>query len=450
MRYPLSLIAFAHLANAIAIDPPLLGPPCFGMPVDPGMANALSWMPVAGALSYTVQLSLDPLLLVLSDEQTTSMTSVPMPFLQYESHYYWRVKANDGGGSSLWSSTCDFFTGINPATPAPLLMSPANGTATMGTTVDLLWENTPTTWFELQWASNAGFTGASSVNAYGNTYQLTGLANAQTYYWRVRRATPGGTGSWSTAWSFTTPAAATTVALRCFLQGPLNSGTLLMNDDLRSAGLVPATEPFTALGFTGIANAGVAIGPGVLATTGNNAIVDWVLVEARHATSSAVLARWAALLQRDGDVVLPSGGALSLVFPGTQARLAVRHRNHLGCMGNTVFTTNGGSITLDLTLTSTSVYGTEPTATVSSKRALWAGDCTGNGEIRYTGTNNDRDAVLAIIGGVVPTNTSAGYRQEDINMNGVASYTGAASDRDAILQSIGGVVPTNTRTQQLP
>ena len=223
-----------------------------------------------------------------------------------------------------------------------------------------------------------------------------------------------------------------------------------MNDDLRSAGLVPATEPFTALGFTGIANAGVAIGPGVLATTGNNAIVDWVLVEARHATSSAVLARWAALLQRDGDVVLPSGGALSLVFPGTQARLAVRHRNHLGCMGNTVFTTNGGSITLDLTLTSTSVYGTEPTATVSSKRALWAGDCTGNGEIRYTGTNNDRDAVLAIIGGVVPTNTSAGYRQEDINMNGVASYTGAANDRDAILQSIGGVVPTNTRTQQLP
>lgn len=67
--------------------------------------------------------------------------------------------------------------------------------------------------------------------------------------------------------------------------------------------------------------------------------------------------------------------------------------------------------------------------------------------IKYSGGDNDRDKVLQAIGGIVPTNTATGYRQEDVNLDGVTKYTGARNDRDAILQTIGGIVPTNTRAR---
>lgn len=71
--------------------------------------------------------------------------------------------------------------------------------------------------------------------------------------------------------------------------------------------------------------------------------------------------------------------------------------------------------------------------------------------MKYTGTNNDRDAILTAIGGSVPTNTLSGqYLQEDLNLDGVVKYTGPSNDRDLILQTIGGRVPTAVRVEQVP
>ncbi|MBK7086012.1 MAG: hypothetical protein IPH53_15650 [Flavobacteriales bacterium] len=73
------------------------------------------------------------------------------------------------------------------------------------------------------------------------------------------------------------PAALVRVNPKVLLEGPLNTTTLIMNDPLRAAGLVPLTEPYTALGFAQVAGGGgeTSTTP-VLATTGNNAVVDWV------------------------------------------------------------------------------------------------------------------------------------------------------------------------------
>ncbi|MBK6344269.1 MAG: hypothetical protein IPF41_17280 [Flavobacteriales bacterium] len=50
--------------------------------------------------------------------------------------------------------------------------------------------------------------------------------------------------------------------------------------------------------------------PSVLAATGNNAIVDHVVVELRHATTpSVVVATRGALVQRDGDAVGMDGSS---------------------------------------------------------------------------------------------------------------------------------------------
>ncbi|MBP7450711.1 MAG: hypothetical protein KA817_11800, partial [Flavobacteriales bacterium] len=99
------------------------------------------------------------------------------------------------------------------------------------------------------------------------------------------------------------------VSPRVFLQGPYDSGTQTMSDALRTAALVPSIEPYTALGYAHVAGGGgTSVLPSVLAATGNNAIVDWVVVELRNTTSPyAVVATKSALVQRDGDVVAASG-----------------------------------------------------------------------------------------------------------------------------------------------
>ena len=42
------------------------------------------------------------------------------------------------------------------------------------------------------------------------------------------------------------------------------------------------------------------------------------------------------------------------------------------------------------------------------------------------------------------------YDRRDVNLDATIKYTGASNDRDIILANIGGAMPTNTRPQQLP
>jgi hypothetical protein len=108
---------------------------------------------------------------------------------------------------------------------------------------------------------------------------------------------------------------------------------------------------------------------------------------------------------------------------------------------------------VDLTSSSTPTFGTDARKLVAGAfpaQVLYSGDVNFNGQIKYTGTNNDRDPILVRIGGNVPTNTVSGYFREDVNLTGVVKYTGSDNDRDPILVNVGGTVPTNTRSEQLP
>lgn len=55
-----------------------------------------------------------------------------------------------------------------------------------------------------------------------------------------------------------------------------------------------------------------------------------------------------------------------------------------------------------------------------------------------------------VFGDVQPTNVVSGFFMEHVNMDGDVKYTGTANDRDLILQTIGGVVPTAVRVEQIP
>jgi hypothetical protein len=241
---------------------------------------------------------------------------------------------------------------------------------------------------------------------------------------------------------------------RVFLEGAYDPASGLMRDALRGMASFPLAHPYGGTEFEHPGNETLA--PAVLAVTGSNAIVDWVLVELRaHVDPAVVVSSRAGLLQRDGDIVDTNGvNALSFtsIAPGTY-HVAIRHRNHLGAM-----TANGISLSsiaafVDLSLPTTPTFGTNARKSISGSfpaEVLWGGDVDSNEEIIYTGATNDRDPLLLRIGGAAPTNTTAGYHAEDVNLDGTVKYVGEGNDRDPILQNIGGSVPTNTREGQLP
>ncbi|MBK8500417.1 MAG: PQQ-dependent sugar dehydrogenase [Flavobacteriales bacterium] len=250
------------------------------------------------------------------------------------------------------------------------------------------------------------------------------------------------------------PAESVLLRPRAYLDGPFSSGTGLMNDGMRAAGLVPALEPYTnTLGYAMVAGGAdeMTTAP-VLAITGNNAVVDWVRVELRPAAVPALIAASAhGLLQRDGDVVA-GDGVSPLVFhvaPGDY-HVAVRHRNHLAVMTAAAFALSAIPIMVDLGSPSTPVFGTGARKSGGSVELMWAGNARADQVVRYVGALNDRDRILVRVGGNTPTNTVTGYHLEDVNLDGAVRYVGTNNDRDPILLNIGSAIPTGTLRQQLP
>ncbi|MFN3875574.1 MAG: trypsin-like peptidase domain-containing protein, partial [Flavobacteriales bacterium] len=241
------------------------------------------------------------------------------------------------------------------------------------------------------------------------------------------------------------------VTARALLEGPYGTGPL-MSDALRAAGLVPATEPYTALGFAHVGGGGETAAPGVLAATGSDAIVDWVLLQLRSvAAGYPVVATRSALMQRDGDIVDTDGvSPVSFAAPPGDYHVAVLHRNHLGMMTAAAHALSHVPTAIDFTLAGTATWGTEARKDMGGTFVMWAGNCLADEVLRYVGADNDRDPVLQAVGGSVPTAIAPGYLPADANLDGVVKYTGGANDRDLILVNIGGGAATNTRQAQLP
>jgi len=248
--------------------------------------------------------------------------------------------------------------------------------------------------------------------------------------------------------------------LKAALQGPLaTNGT--MGEGLRTANLVPLTEPYSALGYTYTGNPSLTAVPSYYMTTAPWAIVDWMVVELRSAQNPAtVVYSKPVLIKKDGRVHDKNfydqiSGALdeNLNFPVAAGdyHVVLRHRNHLAIMTATAIPLDAEPEMLDLRTAAVSTYGTNARVNLNGVMALWAGDATGNGTVKYTGAGNDRDPILTAVGSTTPNNSvSNAYDRRDTNLDGVIKYTGSANDRDIILTNVGSTTPNNTRTQQLP
>ncbi len=241
------------------------------------------------------------------------------------------------------------------------------------------------------------------------------------------------------------------VNVRIFLEGCFLANGQLMQDSLRVQHLLPLDEPYAELGYVHVGDGGLEHTSGtVMEGTGPDAIVDWVILELREAAANGFrVSTRSALLQRDGDVVDMDGssGVSFDVEAGTYF-FSVKHRNHLGVMTSTVLMFGPDGTPLDFTLGTTQVWGTNARKEIGGKHVLWCGDA--NGQVKYTGSGNDRDPVLTLIGSTTPNAEVPGYHRHDVNMDGVVRFTGMTNDRDRILLTVGGTSPNAVRTGQIP
>ncbi len=239
---------------------------------------------------------------------------------------------------------------------------------------------------------------------------------------------------------------------KVFLEGSYNQGTGLMTEALRTNSLLPLTDPYGKNGYPYPGGNYSTMGSGVPTTTGNNAVVDRVIVELRNASTPAqVLASRSLWVQRDGDVVDMDGtSAVLFTMAAGSYHVAIKHRNHLGVMTAAPISLSSTPFTVDFTQGTTATYGTNARKTVNNAQVLWMGDVTFNGSIAYTGTGNDRDPILVRVGSTTPNSSLAGYFPEDVNMDGSVKYTGSTNDRDPILLNVGSTTPNAIRQAQLP
>ncbi len=228
-----------------------------------------------------------------------------------------------------------------------------------------------------------------------------------------------------------------------------------MRDDLRVAGVLPLVEPYSALGYTYIGGqSGTSISPALLAITGVNAVVDWVVVELRSATNPAILIESRpALVQRDGDVMAPNGQSwMSFSSPAGSYHVAIKHRAHLAIRTAAPVALGQANLGLNFRLSSTT-YGTNATKDLGATfgSGLWPGDSNGDGMLKYTGSANDRDPILVAVGGSNPNNVLGPvYDRRDTNMDGAVKYTGTNNDRDVVLSNLSPGGPNDIRMQQVP
>ncbi|MEL6253469.1 MAG: PKD domain-containing protein [Bacteroidota bacterium] len=164
--------------------------------------------------------------------------------------------------------------------------------------------------------------------------------------------------------------------MEVMLEGPFDTGSGLMLDELRAKGLLGTTDPY---------GLGATMDPSLLNRTGNDAPVDWVKLEFRDKDDPVnILVEEAAIVLKDGTVVDPQG-AETLSFASlsiSEYHIAIVHSNHLGIMTATSVDLSTDPF-IDFAESSTAVYtfGGVARRDVGGTMVCWAGDANGSGRV---------------------------------------------------------------------
>jgi len=227
-------------------------------------------------------------------------------------------------------------------------------------------------------------------------------------------------------------------ALMCkvYLQGPYQSGGI-MNTALSVSDSFPTAQPYNISPWN-------YPGTETIGSIPAN-VVDWVLVEARDAGDVAsILDRRAGILLDNGNVVdtdFSSPLLFNNILDGDYY-IVIQHHNHFPVMTGTAITLPNVILHDFTDIVSFPPYGGSDALIVveTGIGAMIAGDVNDDGQIKYSGPNNDRGLILQKIinvsGSSSITTTVSGYYSEDVNLNSVLKYSGPTNDPSLIIQNL--------------
>jgi len=175
--------------------PPVLSAPANGEMLI-RLRPTFDWSDVAGATSYTIQVSVySSMSLPSVNTSVTASNYDPTKDLPKNKTLYWRVRANGANGPSAWTLVRTLVTPNTPTTPS--LSSPALNALLVDLTPRFDWSTSSVSsgavfsHYQLQVAKDSGFTdlavnqNISGIDNSEYTLPTNLLVNTQ-YYWRVR------------------------------------------------------------------------------------------------------------------------------------------------------------------------------------------------------------------------------------------------------------------------
>ncbi|XWN38427.1 MAG: T9SS type A sorting domain-containing protein [Balneola sp.] len=175
--------------------------------VDLDITSIFKWTSVKNAESYTLQVSEVSDFTTMFFESTLIDTMDTAGDFNYQSVYYWRVKASNSTGDSDYSTTFSFTVKAeDPSVPEPL--SPENNSENVSVSPEFIWSNAQgAVKYEFQLSDDVQFNTTLVSDVYTDT--TTGinfdLNFESTYFWRVRGIGAASDSSdWSSVITFTT------------------------------------------------------------------------------------------------------------------------------------------------------------------------------------------------------------------------------------------------------
>lgn len=253
---------------------------------------------------------------------TTNGTAIPL-----------NVNINQTGNGSISAATYPTDDNNTPL-PTGVGSMNVNGSEASNQTIDRFWL------LELNGATaNTTFT-YEPTDLTGNTVNennLVALHHDGTNWQSTNSGSSNGTGSHSFTgvvavsgtFALYSPTPTVAAQIKLFLEGPYNSNTGAMISDLRTADLLPLTQPFDRAPWQYFGSEQF----NSLNDMPVNA-VDWVLVELRDAVdNSIVLAEKAAILLENGMIQDVNGtNGVTFMMPNGNYFISVKTRNHLATL----------------------------------------------------------------------------------------------------------------------
>lgn len=163
----------------------------------------LKWSKVGGATNYFVQISKNQAF--TDNKVNTSVNTNQYNFnsLEFNTNYYWRIKASNYKDTSDWSEIYTFKTSIK----YPELIKPTNNLIGFVLKDTLKWSSVSTNAiYQLNVSTYDSFSNLiiNENNLKNNSFVAKNLINNTLYYWKVRAISGKDTSKWSPTYNFIT------------------------------------------------------------------------------------------------------------------------------------------------------------------------------------------------------------------------------------------------------